>query len=557
MRTSFLYSHGFKGMVILLGITLCYVFGEGDFGLARSRQKILEGRKPNNPGRHVVKSIQSEDGDIIDCIDIYKQSALDHPSLRKHIIQMTPSYNPTMEAIPTSEQSSRIVTSQLWKKNGSCPKGTIPVRRTQNKGLLSNSEEGYSKKKPSYYDLAKTPNNKETTLSFHQKNHSKAILLTEGYNYAGVKGDIKVWNPHVESDNEYSTSRISLRSGPYYDFESVESGWAVNPSVYGDRKTRLFVYWTVDASKKTGCFDLTCPGFVQTSSEIALGAAIYPISVFRGLPYQITLFIFKDPETNNLWLQYGEKTNIGYWPRNLFKTLSHGAECAEWGGDVYSSKLGQSPHTKTAMGNGNFPDYISGNSGFVKRMRILDISLNLKSPDWAGIPCALKDCFLKQAAILVTLGFNDIGAKGYINVWNPNVESPGDFSTAQIWVKGGPGDDFESLESGWVVNPKLYGEKMTRFFAYWTKDAYKKTGCFDLPAVASCKRAPRKPLDPKTRNWWLRFGDDKNVGYWPAGSLIFYLNHTSTLIEWGEVYNPNAKKTPHIKTAIDILQRVD
>ena len=58
--------------------------------------------------------------------------------------------------------------------------------------------------------------------------NQKAILLTEGYNYAGVKGDIKVWNPHVESDNEYSTSRISLRSGPYFDFESVESGWAVS-----------------------------------------------------------------------------------------------------------------------------------------------------------------------------------------------------------------------------------------------------------------------------------------------------------------------------------------
>lgn len=55
-------------------------------------------------------------------------------------------------------------------------------------------------------------------------------MLTEGYNYAGVKADIKVWNPHVESDDEFSTSRISLRSGPWYDFESVEAGWAVSIS---------------------------------------------------------------------------------------------------------------------------------------------------------------------------------------------------------------------------------------------------------------------------------------------------------------------------------------
>ncbi|KAL5995966.1 hypothetical protein ACLOJK_026039, partial [Asimina triloba] len=28
-----------------------------------------------------VKTIQSEDGDIIDCVDIFKQPALDHPAL--------------------------------------------------------------------------------------------------------------------------------------------------------------------------------------------------------------------------------------------------------------------------------------------------------------------------------------------------------------------------------------------------------------------------------------------------------------------------------------------
>lgn len=56
-----------------------------------------------------------------------------------------------------------------------------------------------------------------------------------------------------------------------------------------------FTWWCLqaDASITTGCFDLTCPGFVQTSDEIALGAAIYPISVPDGLPYQITIYIFK------------------------------------------------------------------------------------------------------------------------------------------------------------------------------------------------------------------------------------------------------------------------
>lgn len=32
--------------------------------------------------------LQSEDGDIIDCVDIYKQPAFDHPALRNHTIQV-------------------------------------------------------------------------------------------------------------------------------------------------------------------------------------------------------------------------------------------------------------------------------------------------------------------------------------------------------------------------------------------------------------------------------------------------------------------------------------
>lgn len=58
---------------------------------------------------------------------------------------------------------------------------------------------------------------------------------------------------------------------------------------------------------------------------------------------------------------------------------------------------------------------------------------------------------LKQAAILFTYGFNFIGGSGDINVWNPYVEKPGEFTTSQIWLKGGPGDNFESVESGWAV----------------------------------------------------------------------------------------------------------
>ncbi|XP_031374020.1 uncharacterized protein LOC116188672 [Punica granatum] len=379
-----------------------------------SQAKVLDDEEKiidDHLSRHAVKTVQSEDGDTIDCIDIYKQPAFGHPALRNHTIQMAPSEDPSVETTSTTEspKSSAPSGGQLWWRSGSCPRGTIPVRRNKRKDGAKTTS--FRKKppmsSPRHSTVPVDDDNKIPNLQ--QINHSMAILFTAGYNYNGAKGDIRVWNPYVEFDDEWSLSQIALQNGPYNDFESVESGWAVNPGLYGDRQTRFFVYWTiwsefglyetttcfvqVDASKTTGCFDLTCPGFVQTNHEIALGAAIYPISTPDGLPYQITIYIFKvrnteqmksDLITSNLWVQYGDGINIGYWPAELFTTLTLTVETVQWGGEVYSSRVGVTPHTATQMGSGEFPDYVWDVSGWVKKMRIRDNSLILKVPEWAG-----------------------------------------------------------------------------------------------------------------------------------------------------------------------------
>ncbi|KAG8381834.1 hypothetical protein BUALT_Bualt05G0014000 [Buddleja alternifolia] len=265
------------------------------------------------------------------------------------------------------------ITSQIWHKSGNCPKGTIPIRRIKKNNISNVRKKAISLQFDKQFNESKK-------VYLLQTNHSLAFLHTEGYAYLGAKGDIQVWNPKVESDDEYSTSQVALKNG----LQGVESGWAVNPSVYGDRQTRLFVYWTADGSEKTGCFDLTCPGFVQTSNEIALGAAIYPISNPTGLPYQIIMYIHKDPNTGNWWVQYGERINIGYWPQDLFGMLRAHANIVQWGGEVYSSRVGTNPHTSTEMGSGQFPDWVSGESGSVKRMRVLGNNLVLKFPEWVN-----------------------------------------------------------------------------------------------------------------------------------------------------------------------------
>ncbi|XP_058223054.1 protein neprosin-like [Rhododendron vialii] len=217
-----------------------------------SGHKLLEfERKLDRLNKHAMKSIHSEDGDIIDCVDIYNQPAFNHPALRNHTIQMTPSYHPTMERTSTTMKastkgkggSSLNVTSQLWQRSGSCPEGTIPIRRIQKQDLLkANSLKEYGRKKPRFSQrFQHLGDNIDSFLQ--QENHSVAILIAQGFSYLGAQGDIKVDNPFVESD-DYSTSQVSLKNGNYMYYEAVESGWAVNPRVYGDRTTRLFVYWT-------------------------------------------------------------------------------------------------------------------------------------------------------------------------------------------------------------------------------------------------------------------------------------------------------------------------
>lgn len=59
-------------------------------------------------------------------------------------------------------------------------------------------------------------------------------------------------------------------------------------------------------------------------------------------------------------------------------------------------------------------------------------------------------CFIfRQDSILLTYGYNYIGASGDINVWNPKVDLKGDYTTGQIWLLAGDGE--ESIEAGWIV----------------------------------------------------------------------------------------------------------
>ncbi|KAK8683022.1 hypothetical protein V6N13_039097 [Hibiscus sabdariffa] len=111
-----------------------------------------------------------------------------------------------------------------WHKNGECPEGTIPIVRS-----------------PQH-----RPRRKTTPFS------------------SSIQPDVDGSNNHEATYNgEFSLAQIWVVADRGPEANTVEAGWQS------------------DGYKKTGCYNLECPGFVQTSHKLTLGGKIVPISQTR------------------------------------------------------------------------------------------------------------------------------------------------------------------------------------------------------------------------------------------------------------------------------------
>ncbi|KAF3505543.1 hypothetical protein F2Q69_00002982 [Brassica cretica] len=276
-----------------------------------------------------VLTIMSPDGDIVDCININDQPAFDHPLLRNHTVLEGPAYLPDIDD----------TNWQVWHENGTkCPKGTIPVRRLS--GTIG-SQPG-----------------REATLG-----HEYAIgfLNPPPPKIYGTKAVMNVWHPKVERAKEFSLGQVWLTAGSYENNElnSIEAGWQVYPEIYMDYQPRLFIFWTADAYTSPKCYNLRCPGFIQTSRKVLIEGAISPQSTFGGSQTELTIQIWKDPNLGPWWLGVrlsngSDLTPIGYWPLELFTSLTDHAENVQWGGEIVNLNV-SGRQTSTQMGSGFLP----------------------------------------------------------------------------------------------------------------------------------------------------------------------------------------------------------
>ncbi|KAI5412830.1 uncharacterized protein LOC127083391 [Lathyrus oleraceus] len=305
----------------------------------------------NRINKFTLKTIQSPDEDIIDCVLTHKQPAFDHPLLKGQKPLDPPKLPKGHNKIGNLSESF-----QIWSLSGeSCPDGTIPIRRiTEQEMLITKRTRGFG---------TKSTEDGATHIYANAKMHGGEMY--------GAKATINVWIPHVESPNEFSLSQIWVMSGTSgKDLNTVEAGWQVYPLIFKDNRSRLFIYWTADDYQHTGCYNLYCPGFVHINKRIALGAAISPTSTYNGKQFDITLSIWKDVKTGNWWLDYGSGNFIGYWPSSLFPNLKKAATEVHWGGEITNNHYPRA--SSTQMGSGHFAEEGFKKASYFKNMGVLD-----------------------------------------------------------------------------------------------------------------------------------------------------------------------------------------
>ncbi|KAI3938888.1 hypothetical protein MKW92_012511 [Papaver armeniacum] len=164
------------------------------------------------------------------------------------------------------------------------------------------------------------------------------------------------------------------------------------------------------------------------------------------------------------------------------------------------------------------------------------------------------DIQYRAGVSLARIGQNFYGGSGIVNIWNPKVEKD-QFSSAEIALTSGPDEQVNGIKFGWMVNPQLYGDNLTRAFAYWTGDGGHTTGCYntlcpgyvqvhqeytpDLPywdiSIVDSTQFETKveiSLERETGRWWLILQDEVKMGYWPKELFPLFMPGVD-YIYWG------------------------
>ncbi|XP_024006825.1 uncharacterized protein LOC18011571 [Eutrema salsugineum] len=250
-------------------------------------------------------------------------------------------------SVPRPGFKNQTDDNETYKNKIDCPDGTVPILRTT-KEYVSNAQR--------FSELHFNPLTADSPGT-----HISGVRATRGAPYHGVEAWFTVFELNIAKDQ---ASYASIYLGTETNF--ISAGWMINPGLFGDQRVWSYGFWRGKGGK--GCYNLICPGFIQVSQDDLIGFPNPPSSYVGSYRFSI----HQDKQTGNWWLteliKNKPNVDIGYWPKELFDSLSDGAKMVGAGGTVQASPSGSSP----PMGNGQRPSRHFKDSGVFTNVEVLN-----------------------------------------------------------------------------------------------------------------------------------------------------------------------------------------
>ncbi|MET8629704.1 neprosin family prolyl endopeptidase [Kitasatospora sp. NPDC004669] len=293
-------------------------------------------------GIEVTHSFLDDNGQVFDCIPIGSQ-----PALRGNSSLPPAAPDPPATAGQHDAGQSLPIQPQLrsdrldrFGHSMSCSPGTIAMRRiTLEEMARRGSVRNFHQKYPQGMSPRHRPSGPDDS-----RQYATAVQTVDNL---GGHSYVNVWGPRVTGPDAFSLSQQWYTGGSPQ--QNIECGYQVFPGKYGTTQPVLFIYWTADDYRTTGCYNLECTAFVQTNSSWVLGGTLAPVSVPGGAQTELDVAWYLSG--GNWWL-YLNDIAVGYYPASLFGNgqLATNAQEIEYGGETWV----QNSATWPPMGSGQF-----------------------------------------------------------------------------------------------------------------------------------------------------------------------------------------------------------
>jgi hypothetical protein len=281
-------------------------------------------------GDAIVSHSYRLDGQVFDCVGIDKQPAV--------ILQKLPGIAspPPLRPAPSNDGDATQTDDGMHDALGNvetCVDGTIPMRR------LTLDELGRFKTLRAFFQKDGQDATSRDAAPAAAASHKYAFEEANINNYGGYSY-LNLWNPLVNTalKEVFSLSQQWYAGGSGAGLQTAETGWQNYPQKYGTANSVLFIYWTADDYTRTGCYNLDCAAFVQTSSSYNLGGSFsnYSASGRRQSEIGLGYYLYQ----GNWWLAVGGVW-LGYYPGTLYKggQLSNSAQIFELGGETVGTTV--------------------------------------------------------------------------------------------------------------------------------------------------------------------------------------------------------------------------